>query len=206
MENNTRMRRLIYIIPAVIVLGYVLSMLDARALSTAVFAKHTRYRVCFTPGRDCTQQVVNLIHKTKHTLYLQAYSFTSRRIARALVAAAARGVRVAAIVDHSQLFDEPHSQLVMLLQHRIPVWQDNSVNIAHNKVMISDRSAIETGSFNYTYSADHFNAENVLVIYSKQLALSYLLNWKKRQRHSVLIKPEQYFKQRRTRHLSWFGH
>ncbi|XVN43650.1 MAG: phospholipase D-like domain-containing protein [Candidatus Rickettsia vulgarisii] len=36
--------------------------------------------------------------------------------------------------------------------------------IAHNKIMIIDKSKVITGSFNFINSADKRNAENVLLI------------------------------------------
>ncbi len=37
-------------------------------------------------------------------------------------------------------------------------------SIMHNKFIVADGSAVETGSFNYTSSAEKRNAENALVI------------------------------------------
>ncbi len=71
------------------------------------------------------------------------------------------------------------------MRHHIPVWQDNQLSIAHNKVIIIDGKIVETGSFNFTYSAQHRNAENVLVIADQQLAQAYARNWQIRQSHSV---------------------
>ena len=75
----------------------------------------------------------------------------------------------------------------MLLRAGIPIWNDNTVRIAHNKVMIIDDRYVETGSFNFTYSAQHFNAENVLIIDNKRLAKRYLRNWQQRLRLSKRV-------------------
>ncbi len=37
-------------------------------------------------------------------------------------------------------------------------------SIMHNKFIVADGSAVETGSFNYTSSSEKRNAENALVI------------------------------------------
>ncbi len=79
----------------------------------------------------------------------------------------------------------PHAHYLM--HHHIPVWQDNQLSIAHNKVMIFDRKTVETGSFNFTYSAQHRNAENVLIIQNKALAAAYLKNWFRRKKQSVYM-------------------
>src|SRR5260221_6936533 len=57
--------------------------------------------VCFTPGRDCTDLIVQQIHAARHSILVQAYSFTSVPILSALKAAHAHGVDVEVIVDKS---------------------------------------------------------------------------------------------------------
>lgn len=143
--------------------------------------------VCFTPGQRCTALIVKLIRSSKRSIYMQAYGFTSYPIARALASAQKRGVKVKVIVDVSQLSSESHSRISFLLHHNIKVKVDDKVDIAHNKVLIVDGSFVETGSFNYTYSAEHYNAENVLIVHDSALALEYLHNWNRRERLSKVV-------------------
>jgi phosphatidylserine/phosphatidylglycerophosphate/cardiolipin synthase-like enzyme len=51
--------------------------------------------------------------------------------------------------------------------------------------MIIDRETVITGSFNFTKAAEEKNAENLLVIKSKELAGIYIDNWKKHLERSV---------------------
>ena len=57
--------------------------------------------------------------------------------------------------------------------------------IAHNKVMIIDKAVLITGSFNFTKAAEEKNAENLLVLRSKELARTYIENWQRHKEHSV---------------------
>lgn len=141
--------------------------------------KNSKYEVCFTPGEDCTALIVNAIKKAKSSLYLQAYSFTSAPIAQAILQAKDRGIEVKAILDKSQ-FSANYSASKFLLNQDIPVWKDQHVAIAHNKVIIIDKITVVTGSFNFTKSAQERNAENVLIITDSDLARKYLENWNKR--------------------------
>jgi phosphatidylserine/phosphatidylglycerophosphate/cardiolipin synthase-like enzyme len=50
--------------------------------------------------------------------------------------------------------------------------------------MIIDQSTVITGSFNFTKAAEEKNAENLLIIKSKELAMIYIDNWKKHREHS----------------------
>lgn len=50
--------------------------------------------------------------------------------------------------------------------------------------MIIDGKIVITGSFNFTKAAEEKNAENLLVIYDKTLALKYLKSWQEHAQHS----------------------
>ena len=58
--------------------------------------------VFFSPKGGCTEAVVKEINAAKTTILVQAYSFTSTPIAKALVDAHKRGVKVEVILDKSQ--------------------------------------------------------------------------------------------------------
>jgi len=139
--------------------------------------------VCFTPGADCAGFIVNAVHEAKRSVFVQAYHFTEMRIAAALIDAHQRGVRVLLIIDrhglhpneHHPHFDNPI--ILAFLKHNIPVWIDDRPRIAHNKVMIIDRESVITGSFNFTYSAQNFNAENVVWLQDHDIAQDYTQNF-----------------------------
>jgi phosphatidylserine/phosphatidylglycerophosphate/cardiolipin synthase-like enzyme len=57
--------------------------------------------VCFTPGENCTDAIVKALGEAKRTVLVQAYSFTSAPIAKALLDAHKRGVQVQVILDKS---------------------------------------------------------------------------------------------------------
>lgn len=150
-------------------------------VEAGTFRQNVQYTVCFTPEQNCTAEIVAIIDKAKDSIFVQGYSFTSKPIIHALVDAAERGVKVSVILDKSDFSGRYYSPAGLFIEHHIPVWDDNTLNIAHNKVIIVDRSIVETGSFNYTYAAQYDNAENVLIIYDPILAEKYLANWYHRQ-------------------------
>jgi phosphatidylserine/phosphatidylglycerophosphate/cardiolipin synthase-like enzyme len=149
-----------------------------------IFPSNTRYQVCFTPGGRCTHAIVELIDNAKKSVYVQAYSFTSKRIANALVRAHRRGIEVKVIFDKSNFDGHHYSQARYLVRQGVTAWDDYQLGIAHNKVIIVDGDVVETGSFNFTNAAQHYNAENVLIIYDKKLAQQYLRNWQHRKDRS----------------------
>lgn len=146
---------------------------------------------CFTPGQNCTQQIVDRIKSTRDTLYIQAYQFTSEPIKNEVIKAKKRGVKVEVILDKTQCHNykkKKGSPAELLQDSHIPVWIDKKVSIAHNKVIIGDSKWVISGSFNYSANAQNHNAENVVFIDSKRIAKAYMENWMKREKVSVPLK------------------
>jgi len=144
------------------------------------FSSNTSYTVCFTPGEACTEELVNVINHAQQTIFVQAYSFTSAPIAKAIVEAQRRGVDVKMLLDKSQVSTK-YSSAVYFSNSNVPFWIDYKPAIAHNKVMIVDRHLTVTGSYNFTKAAQQKNAENMLIIDDVNLANKYLGNWQKRK-------------------------
>ena len=150
-----------------------------RALSSQVISVH------FSPYGGCTEAIVHELNNAKSSILMQAYSFTSAPIAKALLAAYKKGIKVEVILDKSQL-TEKYSSVTFLYNSGIPTRIDAVHAIAHNKVMIVDGETVITGSFNFTRAAEEKNAENLLVIGDRDLATKYVENWKIHAEHSEL--------------------
>src|SRR3990167_2493182 len=90
-------------------------------------APQTEYQACFTPTQNCTTKIINCINQAKESIYMQGYSFTSNAIAKALVRAEKRGVKVFVILDKSQFTGEHYSSVHWLFKNKIPVWNDNTL-------------------------------------------------------------------------------
>lgn len=147
------------------------------------------WEVYFSPKGGCTQAIVGEVGKAKSTLLVQAYSFTSSPIARAVTEAQARGVKVQVILDESGNVGKDqkplkYSAIKILIAAGVPTWIDTVHAIAHNKIMIIDGGTVLTGSFNFTKNAEEDNAENLLIIHDKPLAGKYTANWQKHLGHS----------------------
>lgn len=134
------------------------------------------WKLCFSPDGHCSSLILDAISSAKKTVRVQAYSFTARPIAEALVEARRRGVDVAVIVDKSQT-SERYSVIDLLNEAGIPLYVDYCCAIAHNKVMVIDGNKVVTGSYNFTKGAEDKNAENLLVIDDAVMAKAYLENW-----------------------------
>jgi phosphatidylserine/phosphatidylglycerophosphate/cardiolipin synthase-like enzyme len=137
----------------------------------------------FSPHGGATDAIIRELNKAKSSILVQAYTFTSAPIAKALLNVHKRGVKVEVILDKSQR-TQKYSSATFLYNQGIPVKIDAQHAIAHNKVMIIDGETVITGSFNFTKAAEEKNAENLLVIRDKKLAERYIKNWEEHERHS----------------------
>jgi phosphatidylserine/phosphatidylglycerophosphate/cardiolipin synthase-like enzyme len=141
------------------------------------------WEVYFSPNGGCTDAIVRELDKAQSTVLVQAYSFTSYKVAKGLLDAHKRGVKVEIILDKSQKSDQ-YSSADFLANSGMSVKIDSQHVIAHNKVMVIHGETVITGSFNFTKAAEEKNAENLLVIHDKALADRYRKNWQEHARHS----------------------
>ncbi|MDD4880428.1 MAG: phospholipase D family protein [Gallionellaceae bacterium] len=158
------------------------------------FSLQGRAQVAFTPGDDAGALVVATLAQAKRQILVQAYSFTHRAIAEALVAARKRGIDVQVIADHDQDAHVATTQIGYLAAQGVPVWLDAMHSAAHNKVMVIDagrpEAAVITGSFNFTHAAQYRNAENLLILHGNPLlAEAYAANWRRHRAHSLPVRP-----------------
>ena len=166
---------------AAIVLALVIG--GPAALALDVDIDHAPVEVYFSPDDRTTEAIVREIDHSRTEILVQAYSFTSAPIAKALLKAHKRGVKVRAILDKSQK-TQKYSSASFLTHSGIPTYIDAKHAIAHNKIIIIDREVVITGSFNFTKAAEEKNAENLLIIRSKELAKPYTENWQRHREHS----------------------
>jgi phosphatidylserine/phosphatidylglycerophosphate/cardiolipin synthase-like enzyme len=153
------------------------------APSPSVTTTPSAVTVCFTPGGSCTDAIVEALGRAKRTILVQAYSFTSAPIAKALLDAHKRGVQVQVILDKSQR-SEKYSSADFLANQGVPTMIDAQHAISHNKVIVIDGELVITGSFNFTKAAQEKNAENLLILRDPALAAQYIENWKAHAQHS----------------------
>ena len=180
-------KRILWIIVS---LSFFLFPLHQISYATDLTLNNTPTQVCFSPNGGCTESIVSQIDKAKSEILVQAFSFTSAPIAKALVNAHKRGIKVEAILDKSQK-SERYTSATFISNVGIPTYIDSKHAIAHNKIMIIDRETVITGSFNFTKAAEEKNAENLLIIKNEDLAKVYIENWYKHKEHSELYGGER---------------
>lgn len=139
----------------------------------------------FSPHGGAEAAIVRELEDARKEVLVQAYSFTSSPIAKALRDAHRRGVRIEIILDSSQQ-SHKYSSADFLAHAGIVTFIDAAHAIAHNKVMIIDHATLITGSFNFTRAAEEKNAENLLIMKgNRPLTDRYVLNFREHKAHST---------------------
>jgi phosphatidylserine/phosphatidylglycerophosphate/cardiolipin synthase-like enzyme len=173
-------RRNRYIFTLIIAL---LAWLPLAAAAVEVPAAGTM-EVLFTPWDDAEGALLREINAAKKQLRVQAYLVTSRNIARALTAAHERGVKVEVLADREMVAKGSNSLVPQLHAAGIAVRLETRYAAAHNKILLidaeGDTPVVITGSYNFSFSAQARNAENVLILRgNRALARAYLDNWRR---------------------------
>jgi phosphatidylserine/phosphatidylglycerophosphate/cardiolipin synthase-like enzyme len=172
------------ILKKILLTTFLLSFTSSSLALTTQFTQNSTYEVCFTPKEKCTQKIADNITHAKQEILVEAYSFTSKPIANALSKAKSNGVDVKIIMDKDQV-KENNWMTSILQKKKIPIFTNYELKgLAHNKIMIIDKTKIITGSFNFTKAAQKYNLENVLIIEDAGLAEKYREEWLKQFQNS----------------------
>lgn len=150
-------------------------------------------QAAFTPWDNVEAVLSGVINDAQKQVLVQAYLLTSKKIASTLVAAHRRGVEVLVLLDAAQLARSTSQVVPKLAAAGIPVWLETKYQNAHNKIIVVDANtahpAVVTGSFNFTWTAQHRNAENILVVRDNpNLAGRYALNWERHRQDAIPYK------------------
>ncbi len=140
-------------------------------------------RVCFSPDGECMNLILKEIAQAKKEILIMAYAFGSLPMARALVGAHQKGVRVELLLDKSER-QEGYTPAAMLSGAGIPVWFNGVHAVMNSRVVIIDEQTVITGSHNFNMASETMNAENLLIVQSGDLARKYRENWIKHRQHS----------------------
>lgn len=132
-------------------------------------------------NEECEPLVLEGIAKARESIYVAAYAFTRAAIARALIDAHRRGVRVAIKMDERQSHT-PQAKRVLawIREEGIPlqfIYVTGEYSAMHNKFLVIDGRWVLAGSFNFTTTAQVSNWENILFLDSDEVAAQYRAAW-----------------------------
>lgn len=128
--------------------------------------------------------IIDTINDSHESIIAAIYSFTDKDIARALVAAANRGVKVSVVADQKENEGRgggeggdsnsvKYSTVNYLSSNGVDTRVNGDYAIFHNKYLVADGKCVATGSYNWTSSATNRNAENVMLVCDSNAAQVY---------------------------------
>jgi len=129
--------------------------------------------VYFSPDDMAAVQIVELLDAAQDRIVILAYSLTLDPIADAICGRIEGGVHVEGVIDSGQAANTG-SDVDRLVRAGADLLLDGNADKMHHKVIIVDDAIVITGSYNFSRSAEERNDENLLIIYSQELAEAYL--------------------------------
>ena len=138
-------------------------------LSISTLAKTEVY---FSLYDNPQEEIIKNINQAEAFINIAMYIFTDREIALPLVKARERGVKVRLYLDQDQI-DYKYSQSRFLVQKGIKTRISSNKYIMHHKFAIIDNRILLTGSYNWTFSANNRNDENLMVIDNPEIIVIF---------------------------------
>jgi phosphatidylserine/phosphatidylglycerophosphate/cardiolipin synthase-like enzyme len=170
------------------ILPLILFLFAAPAVFSQGKEPIANYQVLFSPEDHIADELITLIEKEQKTIKAAVYCLMHRGIAKALIDAHHRGVKVEVIIDPYSI--KSRSPIKKMFEAHLPifVWNppvpmtENKSGkkvkkrrpLMHDKFCVLGETRVWTGSFNFTFEAANANRENVIILENKQIASSYL--------------------------------
>lgn len=127
----------------------------------------------FSPDDQTEIRLLALLRGAKESIHFLAFSFTSDKLAGAILERARQGVTVSGVLEASQYQSNAGTELDKFLQAGLDIRLDGNPKNMHHKVMIIDGQIVVTGSYNYSYYAETRNDENTLIFHDTTIAGLY---------------------------------
>jgi phosphatidylserine/phosphatidylglycerophosphate/cardiolipin synthase-like enzyme len=143
-----------------------------------VMVEGTRVDVIFSPDDGVLAQLLALVQAAARSVRFMAFSFTSPDLAQALLERSQAGLEVRGVFDAQQARGQG-SAYPELRAAGLEVRLDSSAGNMHHKVIVIDEAIVVTGSYNFSRSAEERNDENVVIVFSPELAGEYLAEFER---------------------------
>ena len=155
-------RRLIHVSPRIstTVLSWGTLLLLLAAPTVAFPAE-----VHFSPDGGIREHLLRAIRDSRQRIDVAVFQMTSTELARALVAAKERGVRVHVLTDREKArAGGPAMRIFRAAGLSVRTLGVSEQSLMHHKFAIFDHRLVATGSYNWTQTAERANYENVVLI------------------------------------------
>lgn len=153
------------------------------------------HTVLFSPKGKIRETLISLIKAETRSIKVAAYVFTDKEVADALLEAKNRGIKIELVIDAGALYST-RSVALKKLRKGMPIYLYHCPDdgIMHNKFIIFERNVqhkpvLWTGSYNFSYSAQDKNRENVLIISTTLIVQAYLQEFEQLKKDAFPLMP-----------------
>jgi len=134
----------------------------------------TPLNIYFSPSDHIQSALLPLIDNAQSSIYFLAYSFTADPLGNAIRQRAAAGVKVTGVMETDQVRSDIGTEYAAFRKAGLDVHLDGNPGLMHHKVFIIDNKIVVMGSYNFTASAETTNDENVVIIFSPEVAAKFM--------------------------------
>ncbi len=132
----------------------------------------------FSPGSACLDRIVHRFKSARRSADVCVFTITDDRIARAMLDAHRRGVKLRLVTDNDKAYDLG-SDIREFEAAGIPTKIDRTPAHMHHKFAIFDGTRLLNGSYNWTRSAAEANEENIVDTGDPDLVEAFAAEFKK---------------------------
>jgi len=150
----------------------IILLLTTILISQFFLISLAKTEVYFSLSDNPQKEIIKNINQAQAFINIAMYVFTDKEIALPLIDAQNRGVKVRVYLDKSQI-ESTYSVSRLLVQKGIKVRISTNNYIMHHKFAIIDNRLLLTGSYNWTFSANNRNDENLMVIDDPEIIARY---------------------------------
>lgn len=136
----------------------------------------------FSPGTACLERIVHRFKAARRSADVCVFTITDDRIARSMLDAHRRGVKLRLITDNDKAYDLG-SDIREFEAAGISTKIDRTPAHMHHKFAIFDGTRLLNGSYNWTRSAAESNEENIIDTGDPDLVEAFAAEFKKLWNH-----------------------
>ncbi|KAF9585990.1 hypothetical protein BGW38_010589, partial [Lunasporangiospora selenospora] len=127
----------------------------------------------FFPSEQSFQQLVKTLDSAQSSLEICVFTITDDQLAKAIIRAHERGVKVRIISDNEKAGDLGSDVNRLSEDHNVSVRVDKSESHMHHKFAIVDDKLVINGSYNWTKGARFDNRENLTLTNSPKAVQAF---------------------------------
>ncbi len=134
----------------------------------------------FTEETKVSEVISGVLDNTNYTLDVALYNLQIPVLSQKILDARDRGVKVRVIIDYDHVYPEIGKEIKFLIDNGVDLKLIKGIGGSgsmHNKYAVFDGAALQTGSANWSLSAENASFENMMFVYDKDIIEGFQKNF-----------------------------